>query len=96
MPDEWGAQPENLPAWPQPRTTNGMAIASLACSLVGLSMLGVIFGHVASNQIKRNRNQDGWGMATAGLLIGYIGLVVYLALIVSATADTTLIPGMSP
>lgn len=59
--------------------TNGLAIASLALSLVwvyGLtSILGVIFGHVARRQIKASPEpQGGAGLALAGLIIGYLGL----------------------
>lgn len=56
--------------------TNGMAIASLVSALAGLlcmigSVLGVIFGIIALNQIK-NTGQAGRGMALAGLIVGGI------------------------
>jgi uncharacterized protein DUF4190 len=56
--------------------TNGMAIASLVSALAGLlcmigSVLGVIFGIIALNQIK-STGQPGRGMALAGLIIGGI------------------------
>ncbi|MER7012535.1 DUF4190 domain-containing protein [Saccharopolyspora sp. NPDC000359] len=67
---------------------NGMAITSMVLSLVGivtvcawigfvLGILGVIFGHVAQGQIKRDGTR-GAGMAVAGLVVGYcvIGLLV--------------------
>ena len=58
--------------------TNGFAIASLACALAGLlclgtiSFLGLIFGVVALNQIKKT-GQGGHGLAIAGIVVG--GLV---------------------
>ena len=41
------------------------------------SVLAVIFGHVALNQLNRPDNrQGGRGMAIAGLVLGYIGIAV--------------------
>jgi hypothetical protein len=53
-----------------PQRTNSMAIAALVSSLV-LAPLGIIFGHIALSQIKRT-NEDGKGLAIAGLVIGYL------------------------
>jgi hypothetical protein len=51
--------------------------------LIG-SLLGVIFGHVSSRQIKRsNRTQKGRGMARAGLIVGYGVPVVLIAIILA-------------
>lgn len=65
-------------------STNPWAIASLICSLVGIAILGVIFGHIALGEIKRSNGwQTGYGMALAGLIIGYaeiaLGLVILIA-----------------
>lgn len=70
---------QNVATTPAPTTTstNGLAIASLITSLVGLSLLGVIFGHVALKKIGTT-GEGGKGLATAGLVIGYLGLVVGL------------------
>lgn len=76
------------------RATNGWAIASLVVSLVSCgfgSILGVIFGHIAMSQIKRNGDQ-GRGLAIAGLVIGYLGLVLLVIFVVAVIAvgdDTT-------
>ena len=74
-----------------------MAIASLVVSLVALAglicygvggfigVVGAILGHVAKRQI-RERGEGGGGMATAGVVMGWIatGLaVVILGLIVA-------------
>lgn len=88
---------------PVPKT-NGLAIASLVCSLLGLatcaatSILGVIFGHLAKSQIKQS-GEEGEGMALAGMIVGYIGLAIFalialfyfglIALIVGSTGTTT-------
>ena len=61
--------------------TNSLAITSLVfgiisfflCPLVG-SLVAVICGHVAHGQIRRT-GESGAGLATAGLILGYINLV---------------------
>lgn len=68
---------------PMPPSTNPWAIASLICSIVGISILGIIFGHIALGEIRRSNGwQVGRGMALAGLIIGYaevaLGLIFVL------------------
>ena len=71
-------------------STSGLAIASLACSIAGvflfpiiLSVLGIVFGHISLNRIKRSDGLlKGRGLAIAGLIIGYAGLVICVALII--------------
>jgi len=63
--------------FPQPQKTNGMAIASLVLSLLGCSLLGVIFGGIAISQINKGQG-TGKGLAIAGLIIGAIGFVFTL------------------
>lgn len=65
-------------------TTNGLAIASLVCGILGLLILpvlfgplAVIFGGVAMSQIRRNGGR-GRGMAVAGLVMGIIATVIML------------------
>jgi len=56
-------------------STSGWAIASLVCSLLSLSLLGVIFGHIGVNEINHSNGRvGGKGLAIAGLIIGYIEL----------------------
>lgn len=57
----------------QPAKTNTLAIVSLISSFF-VSLLGVIFGHIALSQIKRT-GEGGRGLAIAGLVIGYLGIV---------------------
>jgi len=52
--------------------TNTMAILALVFGIGG-GLGGIIFGHVARGQIRRT-GEGGWGLATAGLVLGYIGL----------------------
>lgn len=56
--------------------TNGLAIASLVCSLAGLltcisAPVGAVLGHVARKQI-RERGEGGDGLAFAGIIVGWI------------------------
>lgn len=57
-----------------------MAIASLVCSLLGLSLVGVILGHLAMGQIKRT-GEGGHGLALAGTIIGYVSLAIVLVVL---------------
>lgn len=107
------AQPQPAPYPPPPYqppvapyaspTTNGLAIASLVCGIAGLTiaafigaLLAVIFGHIAKKQIAE-RGEGGSGMATAGLVTGYIGLgfsvlcggFYLILIIVAATSSST-------
>jgi Domain of unknown function (DUF4190) len=69
---------------PQRAGMNGMAVASLVCSLFGWlcvvgPLFGLIFGFVALNQIKQT-GQRGRGMALAGVILG--GILVVLVIVV--------------
>lgn len=86
---------------PQP-TTNGLAIASLICSIGGLvtcisAPVGIVLGHIARKQI-RQTGEQGEGLAVAGLWVGYIltglgllGIIAWFALLAFAigTGATT-------
>jgi Domain of unknown function (DUF4190)/Domain of unknown function (DUF1707) len=72
--------------------TNRLAVASLACGIGQLmflfpaSIAAVICGHLARGQIRRNGEQ-GSGAALAGLILGYIGLV--LTILIAGVAVRT-------
>ncbi|GIG58311.1 hypothetical protein Lfu02_26830 [Longispora fulva] len=64
------------------RRTNGLAIAAMVTSICALVMcfgsfgfIGAILGHVARKQI-RERDEEGDGMALAGIIIGWIGTAI--------------------
>jgi hypothetical protein len=71
------------------KRTSGMAIASLACSIGGLflclfigQILGIVFGHKAKNEIKNSKGElEGEGLATAGIIVGWIGIVFDILLL---------------
>lgn len=77
--------PPYLPFRP-PAPTNSNATAALVCGVVGLMTFGVtspfavVLGHVAKHQI-RARGEQGEGMATAGLVLGYIPVFFWLLVI---------------
>jgi peptidyl-prolyl cis-trans isomerase B (cyclophilin B) len=73
---------------PQSTQTNGLAIAALITSFF-VSILGIILGFVALNQIKTSGEQ-GRGLALAGIIIGFvaIGITVLIIIISVATAAT--------
>lgn len=60
--------------------TNTLAIVSLVLAFF-ISLGAVICGHIALNQIKQT-GEGGRGLAIAGLVLGYLGLVVGLILFV--------------
>jgi hypothetical protein len=93
--------PAPNPAWTgavqpgayRPRGTNGLAIASFVCSLLCVNVVAIVLGHVALSQIKRT-NEEGRGLAIAGLVIGYITLALgILWFVVFAAAMSSYDPG---
>ena len=60
--------------------TNQMAVASLVCGFCQIFLWfvagvpAIVFGHVAHRQIRQS-GESGSGMATAGLILGYIGVL---------------------
>lgn len=76
--------------YPQAESTNGLAIASLVCSIAGFlygipAVLGIIFGFIARSQIKQ-RPQRGAGMALAGILVGFGWFVLFIVAAIAAFA----------
>ncbi|GHH68376.1 DUF1707 and DUF4190 domain-containing protein [Kitasatospora indigofera] len=73
------------PVIPMQRPTNGVAVASMVLGLLCVPTVGtlalpaVICGHIAKTQI-RARHEEGDGMATAGLVIGYLSLAGWVLL----------------
>lgn len=77
------------PAYPPPQSTNGLAIASMVLGILWLywigSILAVILGFVARNQIKQRR-EAGDGMAIAGIVLGIVGVVTLVIVIIFVAA----------
>ena len=71
--------------------TNGLAVASLACGLAQFifgpvtAIPAIVFGLVARHQIKRTGEQ-GSGLALAGLILGWVTVILAIVLISLAMA----------
>ncbi|HJY59118.1 MAG TPA: DUF1707 and DUF4190 domain-containing protein [Streptosporangiaceae bacterium] len=88
-----GASP--LPAWPVPAYqpaasgTNSMAIASMVLGVAefftaGLTAIpAVVCGHIARRQMKLT-SQRGDGLATSGLVLGYMAIIFWSVLIAAS------------
>lgn len=66
--------------------TNGLAIGSLIASILGLctcigSIVGIILGVIALNQIKE-RGGQGRGMALGGIWVGAVGIVLTIVWVI--------------
>ena len=77
--------------------TNTLAVISLVCGLLGLftsffipllmQLAAIVCGHIARGQIRRSDNtQTGAGVALAGLILGYVGIVLGLIVILFFSA----------
>jgi len=74
---------------PATRPTNGLAIASLVCGILGLvsclmvtGIPAIVMGVVARRQIRHsNGTQQGDGMALAGIITGAVATAISLVLI---------------
>lgn len=72
----------------QERSTNGKAMGSLILGVIGVtgvpfmaSVVAIILGHMARHEIAET-GQEGKGLATTGIVLGWIGVV----LVVTAVA----------
>lgn len=83
----YGAGPGYTPDYAPAKRTNASAIVALVCGLALMfyplnSILAIVFGHVASRQI-RHSGEEGRGMAVAGLALGYAGIALGVVAIVA-------------
>ncbi len=83
---------------PYGQQTNGLAIASLVLGLVGWipcgvgSVVAIVLGFVSREQIKRSwGRQTGGGMATAGIVLGFLGTAFWLAMIIASAVNNATI-----
>ena len=73
------------------RETNGSAIASVLLGVLWLagigSLLALVFGYRARREIKNSAgSQKGSGMATAGIILGWIGIAILLIVVAGGAA----------
>ncbi|MFZ3216201.1 MAG: DUF4190 domain-containing protein [Candidatus Acidiferrales bacterium] len=76
--------------------TSGKAIASLICGVFAFflpaSIAAVILGHISLSEIRKSAGRlGGKGIATAGLVLGYLGLSMIPILIIAAIAIPNLL-----
>jgi Domain of unknown function (DUF4190) len=70
---------------PPSQRTNTLAVVALVLGVVGVSLGGVICGHLALSQIRRT-GEAGRGMAIAGLVLGYLWIAVVVILLIVAAS----------
>ena len=86
-----GVHPQYPVQYMMPRRTNGLAVASLACGVGQVffwflaAIPAVVLGHMARSQIRRT-GEDGAGLALAGLVLGWIGIVLTVVFVVGIVA----------
>jgi type IV pilus assembly protein PilA len=79
-----------------PAPTSGKAIASLICGvfffMLPASIAAVVLGHLSLSEIKKSAGRiQGQDLATAGLVLGYVGLAFIPLLIIAAIAIPNLL-----
>jgi type IV pilus assembly protein PilA len=103
--DQLAGQPATAPqvTAPAPATaavvaeeTSGKAIASMVCGIVNIfpfCVVAIILGHISLSQISKSAGRlKGQGLAIAGLVLGYLGLVALpFILIIAAIAIPNLL-----
>jgi Domain of unknown function (DUF4190) len=87
------------PGYPEPPVprTNPFAVAALVCGIAQFfvlpgvgTVLALVFGYTARGQIRRT-GEDGDGLATAGIILGWVGVVLVILVIVAFIALVALI-----
>jgi hypothetical protein len=86
-----------MPATPAPTAPSvedpghGLGIASLVCSLLGVSLVGLILGIIAMNKSKAVGKKN--SLALAGVIISAVGLVLgllwFVFVFIMAAADAS-------
>ncbi|TDZ41996.1 DUF4190 domain-containing protein [Mycobacteroides franklinii] len=91
------ADPYGYGAYGPTAGTNGLAIASLITSIAAivtcylgiiLGIVGVILGVIALNQLK-TRQQDGKGIAIAGIILGAVIPVLWIVVLIIIAAGSS-------
>jgi Domain of unknown function (DUF4190) len=80
------------------RRTNPSAVAALVCGILTICGLfpaviaALILGHRALRQIRRT-GEAGYGLAKAGLILGYLGLALMAVAVLVALMGDHAVPG---
>jgi len=88
------ASPEYTPQPAQPTTLAHLNAFALVAIILGFMqpLAGIVFGHIALNQIKRN-GDAGRGLALTGLIIGYISVAFIIIAVIAYISMIALIVG---
>jgi hypothetical protein len=83
-----GYQQQQYPGYGPVQQNNGLATASMVLGILGClplaSIVAIVLGFVARSQIRRsNGTQKGEGMATAGIVLGFVWVVIGILLVAS-------------
>jgi hypothetical protein len=83
-PGYYGVTVAPQPTTPPPASgeLNDLAVVALIASCIGLSIPGLVMGHIALRQIKRT-GETGHGFALAAVIVGYVISVLVLLAIVA-------------
>ena len=92
---QWGPGYPAYGAVSPARQTNGLAVASLVCSVAGIffgitSVVGIVLGFVALSQIKKSGGaQGGHGLALAGVIVGFslIALIILFLVVAGVSSN---------
>ena len=84
-----GAPLDNLaPRSGRATRTSGLAIASLVVGIAGLfvapvlgSVIALVLGYSARRELQRDPRLEGHGYATAGIVLGWVGLVLSIVVL---------------
>jgi len=78
---------EPAPVGPEEASTSGAAVASFICSLLGLWIAAIPLGIHAQRQIDNSAGRKtGRGFATAGIVIGILGMTATAIVIIAVVA----------
>lgn len=93
-PQQPAAAPYGYPPMYATKTNNGLAIASMVLGILWIywigSILALVFGYSAKKQIRESGGrQGGDGMATAGIVLGWIGVGTIVLVVLIAVLGTS-------
>jgi hypothetical protein len=79
-----------------PPQTSGKAIASFVCGVINIFpffIVAIVLGHISRSEIRKSAGRlKGEGIALAGLILGYLGIIfIPIVLIVAAIAIPNLL-----
>ncbi|WAU83082.1 DUF4190 domain-containing protein [Streptomyces sp. Qhu-G9] len=71
--------------------TNGLAVASLVCGIIGVFLFNVILGPLAivlgAVGMRQAGVKGGGGMAKAGVILGVVDLIIFAVLLTVAASN---------